>query len=165
LALINDIARELDVDANNLIPRVTKLKETISNLRAEVSQARKQSAAEAFEQLEPLDIKGIPVLTGTIDDASAETLRELSDRFRASNPTSVVVLGTISEGKPLLVAALSDDLVQRGLHAGQLVKAVAEVVGGGGGGKPTLAQAGGRHPEKLGEALAIAPDWIQSHLK
>jgi alanyl-tRNA synthetase len=165
LALINDIARELDVDANNLIPRVTKLKETISNLRAEVSQARKHSAAEAFEQLEPLDIKGIPVLTGTIDDASAETLRELSDRFRASNPTSVVVLGTISEGKPLLVAALSDDLVQRGLHAGQLVKAVAEVVGGGGGGKPTLAQAGGRHPEKLGEALAIAPDWIQSHLK
>ncbi|MGD8850116.1 MAG: DHHA1 domain-containing protein, partial [Anaerolineales bacterium] len=123
------------------------------------------SAAEAFGQLEPLDIKGIPVLTGTIDDASAETLRELSDRFRASNPTSVVVLGTISEGKPLLVAALSDDLVQRGLHAGQLVKAVAEVVGGGGGGKPTLAQAGGRHPEKLGEALAIAPDWIQSHLK
>ncbi|TET82573.1 MAG: hypothetical protein E3J37_07030, partial [Anaerolineales bacterium] len=55
-------------------------------------------------------------------------------------------------------------LVARGLHAGELVKAVAKVVGGGGGGKPTMAQAGGRNPDKLPEALAVVPEWVKTHL-
>jgi alanyl-tRNA synthetase len=69
----------------------------------------------------------------------------------------VIVLGAVIEDKPNFVAAITPDLVERGLKAGNLVKQVARVVGGGGGGKPTLAQAGGRDPNRLDEALALVP--------
>jgi alanyl-tRNA synthetase len=66
----------------------------------------------------------------------------------------VVVLGSVFENRPHFVASVTDDLVKRGLDAGQIVKTIAKVVGGGGGGKPTLAQAGGKDPTRLNEALA-----------
>lgn len=165
IALLDDLVSILDVDVNGLKHRIRRLQDTVTDLQAQVSTARKETAASEFDQLEPQTINGIPVLSGVIHEADAETLRELSDRFRAKQPTSVVILGTISDDKPLIVAALSEDLVERGLHAGKLVKAVGEIVGGGGGGKATLAQAGGRHPEKLDEALGIVPDWIRSNLQ
>ncbi len=165
LTLLDEVAAELDVDVNGVKARVERLMDTVSELSAEVSQTKKESAVSTFDQLEPIIVEDVPVLTGIIESADAETLRELADRFRANHPTSAVVLATDSQGKPLIIAALSDDLVARGLHAGNLVKSVAEVVGGGGGGKPSLAQAGGKHPEKLEEALAIVPEWIRSNLK
>jgi alanyl-tRNA synthetase len=165
LALLDEIAGQLEVDVSGVQPRVRQLQETLAILRAEVSKSRKQSAASTFEKLEPDIVNDVPVLTGIIEEATVETLRELSDRFRANNPTSAIVLATIAENKPLIIAAISDDLVARGLHAGDLVKSVAEIVGGGGGGKPSLAQAGGRHPERLEEALATVPDWIRNKLQ
>ena len=91
-------------------------------------------------------------------------MRQLIDRFRSSNPSGVAVLASTQNGQPIMVAAVTEDLVARGLHAGELVKSVAEVVGGGGGGKPTLAQAGGKDASKLPEALAQVPAWVQAHL-
>jgi len=76
----------------------------------------------------------------------------------------VVILASAPEGRPLIVAGVSSDLVKRGLHAGELVKSVAAVVGGSGGGKPTLAQAGGKDPSRLAEALDQAIDWVRSNL-
>jgi alanyl-tRNA synthetase len=165
LGLLDQLAEMLEVDVNSLEPRVDKLLNTLKELQADISEAMKQTASSTFEQLEPEIIKGVPVLTGIIQDANAETLRELSDRFRAKHPTSAVVLATVAVNKPLIVGALSEDLVERGLHAGELVKSVAEVVGGGGGGKPTLAQAGGKHPERLDDALSIVTDWIEANLQ
>ena len=78
--------------------------------------------------------------------------------------SGVIVLGAAIVGRPGFVAAVTPDLVERGLHAGHLVKAVAEVVGGGGGGKPTLAQAGGKDVSKVGDALQIAPGLVAEHL-
>ena len=75
------------------------------------------------------------------------------------------MLGAVIEGKPNFVAAVTPDLVERGLNAGSLVKQVARVVGGGGGGRPTMAQAGGRDPERLDEALALAPDVVAEMLR
>ena len=96
---------------------------------------------------------GIPYLAVLLGDADADTLRTMTDRFRARYRSGLVVLGSVVDGKPIIVGAVSDDLVRRGLHAGDLVKRVAQVVQGGGGGKPHLAQAGGKDPEKLAEAL------------
>jgi alanyl-tRNA synthetase len=76
----------------------------------------------------------------------------------------VAVLGTVSENRPTLVAAVSQDLVAKGLHAGELVKFVAQPLGGSGGGRPTLAQAGGRDASRLEETLASVPGWIESKL-
>jgi alanyl-tRNA synthetase len=89
-----------------------------------------------------------------------DTLREMSDWFRNRLGSVVIVLGAVINGKPNFVAAITPDLVERGLKAGALVKQVARVVGGGGGGRPTLAEAGGRDPDRLDEALALVPQAV-----
>ena len=112
-----------------------------------------------------VDVGEVKTLTAHVRDADADTLRQLADQFRSNNPKSgVVVLGTVQNDKPLMIAAVTEDLIQRGIKAGDLVKFVAQQVGGGGGGKPTLAQAGGRDASKLDEALASVPGWVQEKL-
>jgi alanyl-tRNA synthetase len=107
------------------------------------------------------EVDGVRVLAAQVEAASMETLREMTDWLRDRLGSSVIVLGADIGGKPGLVAAVTPDLVERGLHAGTLVKEVASVVGGGGGGRPTLAQAGGRDLQRLGEALDKVADLVQ----
>jgi alanyl-tRNA synthetase len=76
-----------------------------------------------------------------------------------------VVLGWAEDSKVQLLAAVTDDLVKKGMHAGKLIGQVARVVGGGGGGKPTMAQAGGKEPARLGEALELARQLVREQLK
>jgi alanyl-tRNA synthetase len=89
----------------------------------------------------------------------------MTDWFRDRLSSGVIVLGAVMNDKPGFVAAVTPDLVERGLHAGKLVKATAQIVGGGGGGRPAIAQAGGRDASKLKEALGIVPDWVSKELK
>jgi alanyl-tRNA synthetase len=108
----------------------------------------------------------VPVLTAILPDADADALRQMIDRFRDRYPDGLAVLATVSaEGKPTVIAASSDALVKRGLNAGELVKYVAAPLGGSGGGRPTLAQAGGKDASRLEEALASVPGWVEAHLK
>ena len=79
--------------------------------------------------------------------------------------SSVVAVGAIIADKPMIVATVTDDLVARGMHAGNLVGAAAKLMGGGGGGRPTMAQAGGKESGKLGEALAAVEAWVRANLK
>jgi alanyl-tRNA synthetase len=88
------------------------------------------------------------------------------DRFRQLYPSKgVAVLGSIIDGRPTVIAAITDDLITLGLNAIELVKFVATPLGGGGGGKPTLAQAGGKDATKLTEALEGVEDWVKEHLQ
>jgi alanyl-tRNA synthetase len=89
----------------------------------------------------------------------------MADRFRQRYPSGVAVLASVADGRPTLIAAVTEDLVRRGLHAGELVKHVAGPLGGGGGGRSTLAQAGGRDSSRLAEALASIPAWIEERLQ
>ena len=109
-------------------------------------------------------MSGVKVLAAQVEAASMDTLREMSDWFRNGMGSGVIVLGAVLDSKPGFVAAITPDLVEQGLHAGQLVKQVAQVVGGGGGGKPTLAQAGGRDTGRIGEALSLVTDLIERWL-
>ncbi len=85
----------------------------------------------------------------------------MCDLLRAKVKSGVIVLGTIYQNKPIFLAAVTPDLVARGYDAGKIVKRVAKVTGGGGGGKPGLAQAGGKHKDKLDEALRLVRSLIQ----
>lgn len=132
--------------------------------------ARLQGELANFRLLRSLErmpvVNDIPVLTAVFDELDIETLRSLTDRFRQRNPSGVAVLATVSSsGRPLILAAVTEDLVKRGLHAGELVKYVAEPLGGSGGGRPTLAQAGGKDPSRLEEILAGVPDWVKNNLQ
>ena len=149
------------------LPKVKSLTDALSSAEKEIEKLRTKLVAGAFdEQLDNTEeIEGVPVLRVVLPNADMEALREMADKFRQKNPSGVALLASDLDGKPVLLAAVTDDLVKRGLHAGNLVKQVAQVVGGGGGGRPTLAQAGGKDASKLTEALDQVPVYIKTNLK
>ena len=115
---------------------------------------------QALENIEK--IKGITLLTTIVEDADLDTLRLIADRFRQRiSEKGVVVLGAVIDNSPRIIAAVTEDLVQKGIKAGDLVQYVAKQIGGGGGGRPELAEAGGKDPKKLKEALESVEGWIK----
>ncbi|MFN2149673.1 MAG: alanine--tRNA ligase [Anaerolineales bacterium] len=165
LANLDHVADQLGVGPAAVENRIEQLLEERSRLLSEISNFKKNAALATYEGLEPHEVAGSAVLTGVVPGSNPETLRELADRFRSAHPSSVVVLGTIVDEKPLLIAALSDDLISHGLHAGKLVQHIAKAIDGGGGGKPGLAQAGGKLPDRLPDALAQVDGYLREHLK
>ena len=105
------------------------------------------------------------MIAQSVDNQTPDDMRVLIDALRRKQGTGLaVLLITVVEGKVSLVAGLSRDLIDRGLHAGNWLKQVAPIVGGGGGGRPDLAQAGGKNPEKVAEALATAINSMEALL-
>jgi alanyl-tRNA synthetase len=145
----------LGSSVDEVAQKVEGLQEDVSNARKTIANLRQELAAAEFEmRLNDVTlINGVPTLAAELTGADADTLRLMTDRFRQKYPSGVVLLASAVDGKPVLITSVTEDLVKRGLNAGDLVKRAAQVVGGGGGGKPTLAQAGGRDPSKLAEAL------------
>lgn len=147
--------------------KIRQLGEELEQARKRIAQQRIELAATEFvRSLENVPtVSGVPVLTALIPNADADTLREMTDRFRQSYPSGVAVVASAPENRPVIIAAVSEDLVKRGINAGDLVKAAAAVVGGGGGGRPTLAQAGGKDASRLSEALDKVPALVKEKLK
>jgi len=133
-------------------------------LLKELSDFRRQVAVAAYQSLEVQQIGDVSVIRGMIPDSTMETLRGLADRFRNQYPSGILVLASVQEDRPLLIAAITKDLIDRGLDATDLVKVAAAEVGGGGGGRPTLAQAGGNDVSRLPEALKRVDEWVVAHL-
>lgn len=163
---LDEVASILDTSPDLLPEKTKSLTADLVESRKEISKMRREMASTEFEgslEATPL-VAGVPVLTAILPGSDADTLRQMTDRFRQSNPSGVIVLGTELKGRPLLVAAVTEDLVERGLHAGELAKIVAEPLGGSGGGKPDLAQAGGKDASKMEEALALVTGWVEGKL-
>ncbi len=139
----------------------------------ELEHERKQSsklrqalvAAEFKERLEKTPIiKGVPVLAAVLQNADVEALRQMCDQFRQKFNSGVVVLGSAPESRPVLIAAVTDDLVKRGLLASDIVRTIAQVIGGSGGGKPNLAQAGGKDASQLQASIDQVLPLVQEKL-
>ena len=147
--------------------KIEQLQEEIDTARKRLAQQRQEIAAAEFtRQLEAVpQIAGVPVLSALLPNADADTLRAMTDRFRQRYPSGVVVVASSPDNRPVIIASVTEDLVKRGLNAGELVKTVAQEAGGGGGGRPTLAQAGGKDGAKLPEALAKTSEYVRSKLK
>jgi len=109
-------------------------------------------------------VGGITVVAARVPAASFQTLREMGDFLKTRLKSAVIVLGTVSDGRPGFVAMVTPDLVNQGLHAGNIVAKVAAVTGGGGGGKPGMAQAGGKDASKLDEALGLVKKLVSSKM-
>jgi alanyl-tRNA synthetase len=146
--------------AGELLEGLDQAHKQIASLRRDLASLRIASQTEDIHS-----VAGVPVLTAILPEADADTLRETSDRFRERYPSSIAALATVGmDGRPLVIASVSEDLVGRGLHAGELVKFVASFLGGGGGGRPTMAQAGGKDASRLDEALAQVAGWVAERL-
>jgi alanyl-tRNA synthetase len=109
------------------------------------------------------DIDGIKVVSARMDGADAKTLRDAVDRFKDKLQCAVIVLGSVDDGKVRLAAGVTRNNLER-IQAGDVIRPVAEQVGGKGGGRPDFAQAGGSNPEALDAALASVEAWVAEHL-
>jgi alanyl-tRNA synthetase len=158
--LLGAVPEEAPKKVRQLLEEVSADRKRIAALRRDMAQAEFQHRLEDVRTID-----GAYLLTAELPGADADTLRQMTDRFRQRYPSGVAVLAAVVDGRPLVVASVSEDLVKRGLHAGELVKLTAQTLGGGGGGKPTLAQAGGRDPDRIPEALSGAAKWVEGKMK
>ncbi len=135
--------------------------------RQELERLNKQLKAGGAGQsadLAPADIHGIPVVIHRLDNADADAIAALADRTAQKLGRALVVIGGLANGKVSFAAKVSKDLTVQGLHAGNLVREIAKIAGGGGGGRPDFATAGGRDPGKLQDALDAVPRLIEAQL-
>jgi len=163
---LRQAAGHLACSFDELPGRVSAVLDELGQAEKQVERLRQELVAYEFDahlQNVPL-VNGVPVLTALLPNADAETLRHMTDRFRQRYPSGVVVLGSAFQDRPVLIAAITDDLIKRGLQAGNLVKSIAGVIGGSGGGRPNLAQAGGKDPGRLSEALDQVIPWVKNAL-
>jgi alanyl-tRNA synthetase len=160
---LNEIAARLKVPEHEVVHAVERLGERVKELErkpkgASDSGAQDQLVAGAEE------IGGIRVVVQAVDAMDSDSLRDLSDSVRQKLGDAAVVLGSADDGRVHLVANVAPSVVERGVKAGDVVRAAAQVAGGGGGGRDTMAQAGGRDPAKLPDALATARAEIEKAL-
>jgi alanyl-tRNA synthetase len=163
--VLRDIAAMLRGSREDVDEKVRELVERSRRLEKEVQQLKSKLASGHGGDLSAgaKDIGGIKVLAAQIDGADVRSLRDALDRLKSKLGSSVIVLGSIQDGKVLLVAGVSDDLVAR-MKAGEIVGLIAAKVGGRGGGRADFAQAGGTQPENLGTALAGVESLVRSRL-
>ncbi len=150
---------------DNIEDKVSQLLERNRKLEKELEQLKGQMASRQGGDLASaaVDIKGIKVLASRLDGADAKTLRDTVDQLKNKLGSAAIVLAAVEDGKVRLVAGVTADRMHK-IKAGDLVNVVAEQVGGKGGGRPDMAQAGGNDPSKLDIALKSVPDWVRARL-
>ena len=161
------LSRRLQTPVLDLETRLDSFMEETEELRrrlASMERATLRAEAEALLQ-RVTDVEGVNVVVGRTSAGNPDGMREMGDFLRDKLRSAVVVLGTLGEGGPILVAMATPDLVERGINSGSLARDAAKLMGGGGGGRPDMAQAGGRQPEKLDDALASVPALVRAELR
>jgi alanyl-tRNA synthetase len=154
---MDNIARSLETTPENVPEKLTALLNELETEKKHVLSLERELARKEAEALlmKVEEIKGIKVIAAKIPSGSQPVLRETADFLRDSLKSGIVVLGAVSGDRPVFVATVTPDLVAKGYHAGDIVKQISRVAGGGGGGKANFAQAGGKDKSKLDEALSI----------
>jgi alanyl-tRNA synthetase len=145
----------LRVPDNEVVRAVERLNERVKELQRQPRGGPDRETADRLVAGAG-EVAGARVVVEAVNAPDAKALLELSDAVRQRLGDAAVVLGAAADGRVHLVANFAPSLVERGLKAGEVVRAAAQAAGGGGGGRDTMAQAGGRDPEKLPEALAVA---------
>jgi alanyl-tRNA synthetase len=164
VALLKEAAHKLKANPKDIVSRVDSMMAEMKDLQREnESLAAKLSNIEAGSLTDKVKvIDGINVLSAKVGAADSNALRTMMDDLKQKLGSAVIVLGASDDGKVNVIAGVTKDLVDKGYHAGKLVKEVASRCGGGGGGRPDMAQAGGKNPEKLDEALQFVEEWVKS---
>ena len=154
-----------NVDFDQLRKRALSLQEDNKNLQKELARLRLKLLSGPGQDIasQAVDVKGAKVLAATLEDADAKTLRETVDRLKDRLKSAAIVLGAVNDGKVSLVAGVTADLTAR-VKAGELVNYVAQQVGGKGGGRPDMAQAGGTNPAALAGALQSVRSWVEQRV-
>ncbi|KZM53458.1 alanine--tRNA ligase [Anoxybacillus geothermalis] len=164
LAILQEAAQKLKTSPKEVNARLDGLFAELKELERENESLSARLAHMEAEHLtrQVKDVNGVPVLAAKVQANDMNQLRAMADDLKQKLGTAVIVLAAVQGGKVQLIAAVTDDLVKQGFHAGKLVKEVASRCGGGGGGRPDLAQAGGKDAQKVAEALNYVETWVKS---
>ncbi|MFY4774827.1 alanine--tRNA ligase [Metabacillus sp. RGM 3146] len=166
LAILSDTAAKLKTSPKEVSQRVDSLLLEMKSLQREnESLTAKLGNAEVTGLVDKaVKINGVTLLASKVNAKDMNSLRTMMDELKNTLGSAIVVLGAASDGKVNLAAGVTKDLTEKGYHAGKLIKEVATRCGGSGGGRPDMAQAGGKDPEKLDAALNYAEEWVKSVL-
>jgi len=164
ISLLKQAAAKLKTSPKDVVTRIDGLlAETKQLQRENESLAAKISNIEAGNLVNNVKgINGVNVLVANIQGVDMNNLRTMADDLKQKIDSVVIVLGSVNEGKVNIIAGVTKDLIEKGFHAGKIIKEVATRCGGGGGGRPDMAQAGGKDPSKLQEALQFVEEYIKS---
>ena len=160
---VHELSRLLRVPEQELVPAVERLTDRVKELQRKPRDGGQRGGADELVASAE-DITGVHVVVQAVEGLEARELLDLSDAVRQKLGDAVVVLGTSSDGRVHLVANVAPEVVERGVKAGEVVRAAAQTAGGGGGGRDTMAQAGGRDPARLPDALATAKREVEKAL-
>ncbi len=164
--ILSNLAENLSVPPDKLLPKVQRILEELESSQKQILALKQHAVQQEFEkhwQSLKTQIGNITFLAMHFPEAEAQTLRQIVDLFRQKTPQrGIIVLSSELNQRPQLFVGITDDLVKEGWNAVDLVRYLAEPLGGGGGGRPNLAQAGGKDGAKLPEAMARAEEWIKS---
>ncbi|KAA0549300.1 alanine--tRNA ligase [Bacillus sp. BGMRC 2118] len=163
--LLKEASSKLKANPKDLVSRIETLQGEMKQLQREnESMSAKLGNIQAGNLInEVIEVNGVKVLASKVNGADMNNLRTMVDELKTKIGSGIVILGSASgEDKVNLSAGVTEDLLSKGYHAGKLIKEVATRCGGGGGGRPDMAQAGGKDPNKLDEALAFVQEWVKS---
>ncbi|TFW15721.1 alanine--tRNA ligase [Massilia arenosa] len=158
---LQEAAAVLKTSPDELTSRIAQVQDHVKALEKEVAALKSKLAAGQGDELvtKAVDVNGIKVLAATLEGADVARLRETMDKLKDKLKTAAIVLASVSDGKVSLIAGVTPDATSK-VKAGELVNFVAQQVGGKGGGRPDMAQAGGTNPEALAQALAGVTEWV-----
>ena len=165
LAQLDEVAAQVHAQPMEAAQRVAQVMDNVKSMEKELARLKSRLASSQGEDLAAgaVTVGDIRVLAARLDGADAKTLRETLDKLKDKLAPAAIVLASVAEGKVALIAGVSADLSRR-IKAGELVNAVAQQVGGKGGGRADMAQAGGTQPEKLDAALSSVRAWIEQRI-
>ena len=147
--------------------KIRHLQAEVKALSSENESLKSRMAADSLGNVmdQVTEVKGVKLLAVKAEDVDMNGLRDLGDQLKEKLGDGVVVLASSTGGKVNLLAMVTEGAMKKGAHAGNLIKGMAAIVGGGGGGRPNMAQAGGRNPEKIGDALKEAAVLLEGQIK
>ncbi|HAN7260386.1 TPA: alanine--tRNA ligase [Escherichia coli] len=163
---LSEVAHLLKGDSNNLADKVRSVLERTRQLEKELQQLKEQAAAQESANLssKAIDVNGVKLLVSELSGVEPKMLRTMVDDLKNQLGSTIIVLATVAEGKVSLIAGVSKDVTDR-VKAGELIGMVAQLVGGKGGGRPDMAQAGGTDAAALPAALASVKGWVSAKLQ
>ena len=164
---LKNAAHLLKATPDNLADKITHMMSENKALHSEVESLKSRMAQDAVGDVmdQVKEVKGVKLLAAEVDGVDMNGLRDLGDQLKDKLGDGVVVLASANDGKVSLMATATDGAMKMGAHAGNLVKGIAGCVGGGGGGRPNMAQAGGKNPAGIKDALAKAEEVLEGQIK
>ncbi len=163
--LVAEAAEVLKTGPKDIVSKASQVVNENKELEKEIKALKVQEISGQVDDIMKgaEDLSGVSFISKRFDGADIDQLRSLCDSIKGKTKETVMVFASVNDDKVIFIAAVTDDLIGSGYHAGNIVKEAAKVAGGGGGGKPGMAQAGGRFPEKIEEAFAVAGKMVKEN--